>query len=201
LTDRPAAPRSPFVEALGDEFGRLSPAVARHLRQAAGRSVLAGAVRRSWRRGGALGSMLARLVRVDFGALTAAARFELRNELLPGHAMLWRRVLRDGARMVDAFGIVRWDPRRRALVDTLGRRQAIEVELVPRVEGGALVLASRRQWLRLLGLRIPLPRAVAGSASAHEREGPDGTIVLALSLHHRWLGEYAGYEVELAEVR
>ncbi len=192
---------SPFVEALGSDFDRLAPAVRRHLGQPRGRSLLAGSVRKTWRRGGPLGWLLARVLRMDFCAIDAWGSFEVRNELLAENSMLWRRTLRGGRSTVEAFGVVRWDPCRRALVDTLGRRRAIEVELIPRVEGDALALASRRQWLRVLGLRVPLPRAIVGSACVREREGPAGTIALSLSLSHPWLGEYAGYEAELEEAR
>ena len=191
---------SPFIEALGSDFGRLAPAVRRHLGQPMGRSLLAGSMRKTWRRGGLLGWLLARVLRLDFGG-TGSGSFEVRNELLAGNAMLWRRTLRGPRSTVDAFGVVRWDPRRRGLVDTLGRRRAIEVELIPGVEGDALALASRRQWLRVLGFRVPLPRAIVGSARVREREAPAGTIALSLALSHPWLGEYAGYEAELLEGR
>jgi len=199
VTDPTVVGRSPFVEALGDDFGRLAPALRRHLAQAQGASLLVGGIRHCWRRGGPLGWLLARILRLDFGPLTTSARFEVRNEMLPGGAMLWRRSLRDGATAVEAFGIVRWDARRGALVDTLGRRQSIEVELLPRVEEGALRLSSRWQWIRLLGLRVPLPAIVAGHARVRESALPGGRILLRLTLSHRCLGEYAGYEAELAE--
>lgn len=191
--------RSPFVEALGGDFDRLSLAVRRHLGQPEGRSLLSGRLRRAWRRGGPLGRLLARALRLDFGAAASASAFEVRNELLAGNAMLWRRTLEAGSATVGAFGVMRWDARRRALVDTLGKRRAIEVELVAAVEGGALALASRRQWLRVLGLRLPLPRGLVGSACIREREAPGGRIALTLTLSHPWLGEYAGYEADLGE--
>lgn len=192
---------SPFIEALGSDFGRLAPAVRGHLGQPAGRSLLSGSVRRAWRRGGPLGWFLARALRLDFGAIAPASAFEVRNELLAGNAMLWRRTLRTGRATVDAFGVVRWDARHRALVDSLGKHEAIEVELVPAVEGDALALASRRQWLRVLGLRIRLPRALFGSARVREWEEPLGRIALSLTLSHAWLGEYAGYEAAFEEAR
>jgi hypothetical protein len=188
---------SPFVHALGGELDRLAPAVRDHLLQTAGESLLAGRLRRSWRRGGPAGWLLARILRVDFRAIEASAPFELRNALLEGGTMLWRRTLLGARATIDNAGVMRWDARRGALVDAIGRRGAIEVELVPGVDGADLVLASRGQWLRVLGARIPLPRWVAGSAVVREREEDGGRISLALTLSHPWLGEYAGYEAEL----
>lgn len=188
---------SPFVPALGAELDRLAPAVRGHLRQAAGASLLAGRLRDCWRRGGPLGWLLARILRVDFRAIGPSAPFELRNELLPGGAMLWRRTLLGARATIDNVGVMRWDARRGALVDAIGARRAIEVELVPGVDGAGLVLASRRQWLRLAGARVPLPRWLAGSALVREWEEPGGGIALRLELRHPWLGDYAGYEAAL----
>lgn len=199
----PGRPRgallSPFVAALGADFDRLAPAVRRHLAQPAGASRLVGSVRRSWRRGGPLGWLLGRILRLGFDA---NVRFELRNELRnepAGTAMVWRRALPGGRG--DQIGVMRWDPRRGALVDTVGTRRRIEVELVPGVEDGALALVSRGQRLRIFGLAVPLPRAIAGSARVREREEPGERIVLSLAVSHPWLGEYAGYEAELREAR
>ncbi|HEX5135772.1 MAG TPA: DUF4166 domain-containing protein [Planctomycetota bacterium] len=190
---------SPFVSALGAELERLAPTVKGHLRQASGESLFAGRLRDRWRRGGPIGWLLARILRVDFGAIEASARFELRNALLEGDTMLWRRTLLGARRTIDNLGVMRWDDRRQALVDTIGRGRAIEVELVPSVEDAGMKLTSRGQWLRVLGLRIPLPRWIAGSAVVREREEPGGRMTLVLTLHHPWLGAYAGYEAELEE--
>jgi hypothetical protein len=138
---------------------------------------------------------------VDFRAIEPSAPFELRNELLPGDAMLWRRTLLGARTVIDNVGVMRWDAGRGALVDAIGHRRAIEVELVPAVEGGEAVLTSRAQRLRILGARIPLPRWLAGSAVVREREEPGGGISLGLTLSHPWLGDYAGYEAVLEGVR
>lgn len=192
---------SPFVHALGGELERLAPAVREHLLQPEGESLLLGRLRQCWRRGGPIGWLLARILRVDFRAIEPSAPFELRNALLDGDAMLWRRTLLGARTTIDNVGIMRWDARNRTLVDTIGRGGAIEVELLPSVEDGGLKLASRGQWLRVLGVRIPLPRWVAGSAVVLEREEPGGRITLRLTLRHPWLGEYAGYEADLEGVR
>jgi hypothetical protein len=196
---------SPFVPALGGELERLAPAVRAHLLflRSAGESLLVGRLRRGWRRGGPIGWLLARILRVDFRAIDPSAPFELRNELLPGDTMLWRRTLKGARTTIDNVGHMRWDARHKALVDAIGHGKAIEVELLPSVdmEEKSLVLTSRRQWLRILGVRVRLPRWLAGSAVVREREEPGGGIALALTLRHPWLGEYAGYEAVLGEAR
>jgi hypothetical protein len=184
---------SPFAVALGADFKRLAPAVRRHLAQARGASRHRGRVR-AWRRGGLLGWLLAR----PLGLAPAETSFELRNELREDESgsatMVWRRSAPKGC-----VGLVRWDPRRGALVDATGPRGMLQAELLARVDGqGALALASGRQWLRVLGLRVPLPRALVGGARVRERE-EKGAIVLSLALFHPWLGEYAGYEATLQE--
>jgi hypothetical protein len=57
--------------------------------------------------------------------------------------------------MVDAMSVVDG-----ALHDRLGRRGGLEVELILDVVAGALHMRSRRQWLRLARLRLPLPPIV-----------------------------------------
>jgi hypothetical protein len=111
--------------------------------------------------------------------------------------MVWQRTLRDGRGSGGQIGVMRFDPRSGALVDTIGPRRAIRVELIPSVEDGALSLVSGRQWLRVAGIPLPLPRALVGSARVREREEADGRIVLSLAVSHPWLGEYAGYEAVL----
>lgn len=189
---------SPFLHAMGSGFDRLAPAVRDHLRQGAGSSLFRGRLRESWRRGGPLGWLLGRILRVDFRGVLASAPFELRNELLPGDAMVWRRTILGGSATVDNIGVMRWDARKGALVDALGRRGAILIELVPTVEDGALVLASRRQWLRVAGVPVRLPRWLAGTARVREREEPGNGIALRLEVSHPLLGMYAGYEAALA---
>lgn len=57
--------------------------------------------------------------------------------------------------MIDAMCVVDG-----ALHDRLGRRGGLEVELILDVVSGALHMRSRRQWLRLARLRLPLPPIV-----------------------------------------
>jgi len=153
-----------------------------------------------WRRG-PLGALGGRLLRLDSGH-TAGARFALQTELVAdGHggcAMVWERTYVLKNTPVAGVGRLRWDTQRRVLVDDVGRRRWLEVELLPCLEDRAVVMRSGRQWLRVLGLRLPLPALVAGSARTREWEEPDGRLGLSLTLHHPLFGEYAGYEAVLS---
>ncbi len=84
---------------------------------------------------------------------------------------------------MTAIGVVR-----------LSKLRHLEVELHPRVEGGAICLTSGRQWMRLGRLRMPLPRWLAGQARVCEWEEPDGTFGIRVVIHNPILGDFFGYE-------
>jgi Domain of unknown function (DUF4166) len=187
---------APFVAALGEQLERASPAVRRHLAMAERTSLHEGILRRLWRRGWA-GRIAARVLHLDGDAGSA---FELRNEIVADRsgevAMLWRR---DHA-SARGLGSIRFDPARRVLVDSIGARGRLEVELDPSVEDRAVILRSRRQWIRWLGIRWRLPRLLFGGAEAREWENSEGGIGLELTLRHPLFGPLAGYEAVMREV-
>ncbi len=115
--------------------------------------------------------------------------------------MVWQRTHYVNARPVLGVGLLRWDAARSVLVDVIGERKWLEVELTPSLDGRAVTMRSGRQWLRLLGLRLRLPQLLVGSARTREWEEPDGRLGLSLTLHHPLFGEYAGYEALLTPVR
>ena len=112
--------------------------------------------------------------------------------------MLWHRTHDSGTRLVSGIGELRWDPARRVLIDSIGKRKWLEVELVATVEQQAVLMTSRRCWLRLGRLRIRLPRVLVGAAHTREWEELDGRLGLSLTLDHPLLGPYAGYETVLS---
>jgi hypothetical protein len=199
MTASPAT--SPFAEALGPLLEEAAPAVRRHLSLAAGRSAHQGFIRRRWARGLA-GRTAARVLHLGGGcAPNGGERFELRNEIVVdgggGVAMLWHRTHHSTSGPVSGIGVLRWEPSRRVLIDSIGKGGRLEVELVPMVEDRAVVMASRRQWFRLGRLRLPLPRIFFGTAVVREWEEPDGRLGLSLTLSHLLFGAYAGYEAVL----
>ena len=191
----------PFVLALGPELTKAAPTVREHLALVGGRSIYSGFVRHRWARGPA-GWIASRILNLG-GARgdRGEERFDLRNEVVEHAdgtvAMLWHRTHHMTGKPLSGIGLLRWDPSRRALIDSIGRRAWLEVELVPSVENGAVVMASRRQWARVGGLRLPLPRFLFGTAETREWEESDGRLGLSLTLRHPLLGPYAGYEAIL----
>jgi hypothetical protein len=199
LTDREPL-LAPFVAALGQALERAAPSVRRHLALAGREALHRGAIRRMWRRG-PLGSVAGGLLQLEGTGITGA-RFELRNEIVPdlrgGAAMVWQRTHYVNSRPVSGVGLLRWDAARNVLVDEIGERKWLEVELTPSLEGRAVTMRSGRQWLRIAGLRLRLPRLLVGGARTREWEEPDGRLGLSLTLHHPLFGDYAGYEAVLA---
>jgi len=196
------APLAPFVAALGQALERAAPVVRRHLALTDRKALHQGVIRRMWRRG-PLGSVGGRLLHLEAGR-TTGARFELRNEIVPDGpgrcAMVWQRTHYVNTAPVLGVGLLRWDAARRVLVDVIGERQWLEVELTPSLDGCAITMRSGRQWLRLLGFRLRLPQFIVGSARTREWEEPDGRLGLSLTLHHPLVGDYAGYEASLTMV-
>jgi len=190
---------SPFVAALGQDLDGAAPVVRQHLALSERRALHVGSIRRSWSRGIA-GWVAARVLKL-VSDRPIEARFELRNELLEdeqGIAMLWHRTHYAGTKLVSGVGVLRWDPARSVLIDSIGKGTWLEVELIATVEQQAVVMSSRRYWLRLGRLRIRLPHVLFGTARTREWEEPDGRLGLSLTLHHPLLGPYAGYEAVLS---
>jgi hypothetical protein len=196
-SDRPGSWNGPFLDALGPSVAELSPAVRRHLVPAAGAGRYEGFLRRIWHRGipGRIVSRLLHLRGEERGV------FRLENRLvhdLPAMTWLGTHVVK--GEPVHRRGLMRWEPDDRVLVDRIGPGGWLEVELVPRIDGGAVTMTSARQWVRLAGLRLRLPRWLFGGAATREWEEPDGRLGLRLALHHPLFGEYAGYEAVFAPV-
>lgn len=77
------------------------------------------------------------------------------------------------------------------LVDRIGTRGELEVDLAVRVSDGRLRMQSGRLALRLFGLRLPLPRLV--SVSLTEEACEDGSQRVGVRMTAPFLGEIYGY--------
>lgn len=108
--------------------------------------------------------------------------------------MTWARTFRfSGAtRRFDA--LMRFGKDRGPVVDWIGGLGYLQVEFCPTVEGGAIVVGSRRQWLCLGRWRIPIPEWLKGRPQVREWEDPDGTLRIRVAIHNRALGHFFGYE-------
>lgn len=193
--------RTPFALALGPELTKAAPAVRQHLALVRGRTMYCGFLRRRWARGlaGWIASRVLHLGGASGGS--GEERFDLRNEVVDNAdgtvAMLWHRTHHTAAKLLSGIGVLRWDPSRRILIDSIGRGTWLEVELVATVENGAVIMRSRRQWARIGSIRLPLPRFLFGTAETREWEESEGQLGLSLTIHHPLLGSFAGYEAVL----
>ena len=193
LASSPATARSPWQQALGDDFTSLHPRLKRYFGAlpdgATGRGEgvfdIVGTPRR-W-----LWPFLSLLAvdNVIFPGWDRDLPFRVRNRSRDGRVIGLRRFefpVRPQT-MTDNIG---WEDGH--LVDRLGRRGTIRVGLSPSVVDGALVLTS--EWVRLAGIR--LPRALAPRVWLEESwDAAARRQRISLRLDHPVLGrlyEYSG---------
>jgi hypothetical protein len=90
----------------------------------------------------------------------------------------------------------RYDEKADVILDALGDRGHLLVELVPTIEDGAITLRSRRQWITPFGLpiRIPLPRFLAGEATIQEWQESEASLGIRVTISTRMFGAFFGYE-------
>jgi hypothetical protein len=91
---------------------------------------------------------------------------------------------------------MRYDEKADVILDALGHRCHLLVELVPTIEDGAITLRSRRQWLTPFGLpiRIPLPRFISGEATIQEWQESETSLGIRVTISNRMFGAFFGYE-------
>jgi hypothetical protein len=188
----------------------LSPRLREHFLQPPGTRRYRGVMRRVWLRGGWQGLLcrpmlwLAGRSNKLFGQTGIDVPFEMEHTVaaLPdGRAtMTFERVLHfpHGTRRFSALWV--FDPERGAIVDRLGRRGHLEVELHPQVEDGAMLVRSGRQWFCLGPLRLPRPAWLCGHAEVREWEAADGTLEVRVTIRNPLLGAFFGYEGSFARV-
>jgi Domain of unknown function (DUF4166) len=194
----------PFQGALGPAIESAAPGIRERFLQPSGTRRYRGAMRRIWRREGwqgrAAGAFLWLGSRAEtlFADTGADIPFELENSvtrLADGRAaMTWVRAFHfpRGTRRFSATMV--YDPARGAIVDWLGRRGHLEVELHPRVEEGGIAIDSGRQRLRLGRWWLPLPGWLAGRARIREWQEPDGSFGIRVTVSNPLLGDFFGYE-------
>ena len=119
--------------------------------------------------------------------------------------MVWSRTFRFPRRTRHFDAVMIYDRERHCIVDWLGRRGNLEVELHPWVStwvstwvsSGALHIISGRQSLRLNNLTFPLPRWLLGAARVREWVGADSTLGIEVTIENPILGAFFGYEGKL----
>jgi hypothetical protein len=86
------------------------------------------------------------------------------------------------------------------ILNTLGRGGQLEVELWPEIRDGALHLTSGRQWFRILGLRLPIPRWLAGEARIREWALDERTLGIQVEIWNPVVGLLFAYEGVMQEM-
>ncbi|MFD1513313.1 DUF4166 domain-containing protein [Halomarina rubra] len=101
---------------------------------------------------------------VPFSVRTAGFRDEAGHEVL---ATVREFEFGETRRRFDSLTL--WDANADRLLDFLGTGGHLVTELHPRVEAGALVVESGRQWGRLAGRYVELPGPLAASVEVQDR--------------------------------
>jgi hypothetical protein len=194
----------PFQEALGTAIEAVAPAVGEHFLQPSGTRRYRGVMRRVWRRTGWRGLAASPLLWLGSWTDTLFAEtgndvpFELDHTVTLGAdgraAMRWSRTFHFPRCRRCFEGLMRYEPGRGVVVERLGRRLPIEVELHAQVDQGAILLVSGRQQFCRGRLHLPIPRWLAGGAEIREWEEPDGSLGVCVTVSNPLLGAFFGYE-------
>ncbi|CDK00177.1 conserved hypothetical protein [Microbacterium sp. C448] len=193
---------SVYERVLGDDFGALDPQLQRYfglipegfVGVGSGRYRVAGLCVRALR---PLFAVLARRG-IAFAEKGADVPFSVRNIPHPDGTLSAVRTFEfvNGTRAMR--DVMRIDGER--LVDRIGAKGEIEVELSMRVSEGRLRMESERLALRLWGLRLPLPRVVRVLLT--EQALPVGAQRVELRILAPVMGEIYGYSGDFTyEVR
>jgi len=200
----------PFEWVLGDAVHDLAPKVREHVLQPPGTSVTYRGRMRVWRERGWRGRLSGWLLRLGVFARTMFPEtggdvdFEMEHVVSAPEddmlAMTWIRTFRfEGvSRRFDA--VMRFEPAR-PFVDWRGAWGCLQVELWPRIEHGAIVVVSGREWVRFGRCRIPIPRVLRGCPEVREWQEPDGTLRIRVEIRNVVLGQVFGYEGSYRRVR
>lgn len=194
----------PFQRALGEAIHGLAPMVKEHILQTPGSVVTYRGRMRVSRDGGWRGKLSGWLLRIGtlsrtmFPETGEDVDFEMQHtvgrEADGTLTMTWMRTYRfkKTTRRFDA--LMRFRPDADGIVDWIGGNGCLFVELCPRVERGAIVVCSRREWLRIWRFRIPIPSFLKGRPHVREWQEPDGTLRICVEIHNTILGRMFGYE-------
>jgi len=200
----------PFQAELGVVAESAAPLVRRHFLQSDGTRRYSGTMKRVWRCGGWKGVVVrpllwfASLSKTLFAETGADVPFSLENTVTiqaDGRAsMCWVRTFRFAHRTRQFPATMHYNGDRRVIVDLLGSGSRLEVELHASVDDGAVVVESGRQWLRLGGWRLAIPRCLRGSAHAREWQVSDDTLGVCVTISNPVIGKFFGYEGTFSNV-
>lgn len=125
---------------------------------------------------------------IAFAERGAQVPFAVRNSARGDavHAVRTFHFSRASRTMTDVISVI--DGR---LIDRLGTKGEVEVELALQVRGGRLHMSSRRLVLRVFGLRLPLPHVITVALEESARADRSQHVDLRISMPV--LGEVYGY--------
>lgn len=199
-TDVPSM--SIYQRVLGDDFGALDPRLRRYFGPIPEGCVGVGSGR--YRVAGLRVRALRPLFAVlgwrgiAFAEYGADVPFTVRNIAHPDGALSAVRIFDFATRTRTMRDAMQVDGGR--LVDRIGARGEIEVELSMRVSGGRLRMQSERLAVRLFGLRVPLPPLV--KVLLTEQALPAGVQHVDVRMLAPLIGEIYGYSGDFTyEVR
>ena len=194
----------PFEWALGESINALAPLVKEHVLQLPGTIVVYRGRVRVWRDGGWRGKIASLLLRIGvFGRFLFPETgddvdFEVKH-VVTSHedgslSMSWMRTYQFSGVQREFIAMMRFHRENGPIINWHGCRGLLQVELVASVEGSAIVVVSRREWLTLGFLRIPLPKWLMGRPYVREWQEPDGALHIRVEIHNTLLGHFWGYE-------
>ena len=210
--DNPAAPAltgsatvsRPFEWALGESINALAPLVKEHVRQLPGTIVVYRGRVKVWRDGGWRGKISSLLLRLAvFGTFLFPETgddvdFEVKH-VVTSHddgslSMSWVRTYQFSGGRREFLAMMRFRPENGPIINWTGCRGLLNVELHAAVEGDAIFVDSRREWLNLGFVRVPFPKWLMGRPYVREWQDPDGALHIRVEIHNTLLGHFWGYE-------
>jgi hypothetical protein len=207
----PAASVSrPFEWTLGESIHSLAPRVKEHLLQAPGTVVIYRGRMRVWRDSGWRGVLTGWLLRLGtfanflFPETGEEVDFEIKH-VVTSHddgslSMGWMRTFGFSNVAREFHAMMHFYRQNGSIIIWRGCAGLLEVELDGHVEGDAIIVVSRREWLTLGPVRIPLPDWLKGRPLVREWQEPDGSLHIRVEIHNNLLGHIWGYEGAYSKV-
>ena len=200
---------NPFTQALGEDMDKLPAPIREHFAMGDGTCHYQGKMTRIWRRPGLRGLLAAPVLRLAAAADILFAEtgkdvgFSLRHRVVQedgGPTMVWSRQFHfpKVTRCFDA--VMRYDEERACIVDWLGGKGGMEVELHARLIERGIEIESGKQWLRIGRANLPIPSWIAGRATIREWMDEDEQQRICVVVNNPILGDFFGYEGSFALV-
>lgn len=203
---------TPFERALGrDELDKLSPTVRDHFLMTEDVMRYEGVMTKVWSKPGLArylsypGLLIGSAFDILFKEVGEDIPFELENRRVTrsdGISMMtWDRVFHFPSRIRRFYAEMIYDEARASILDYLGNRRGLQVELHASVVEGGMQIVSGRQELCLPSITLPLPPSFAGKATVFEQEQVPGRVSIDVKINTPLLGDFFGYTGFFSRVR